>query len=114
MSQFGPVPPRRPKRSPLVVLGGIAVILLVAFVVSRTLQRNGQKVDQDEAVTLAEKAAGFDADREVVRFLRSGVQARSHWAVSLSIRQPNGSLKLGATVLIDATNGQVVQLTRAP
>ncbi len=114
MSQIGPVAAGRPKRSPLVVLGGIAAILVVAFVVSRTLQRDGQKVDQEEAIVLAEKAAGFDADQEVVRFLRSGVQARSHWAVSLSIRQPDGSLKLGATVLIDATNGEVVQLNQAP
>lgn len=114
MSQIGPVPARRPKRSPLVVAAFIGAILLLAFVASRTLQRNGQKVNQDEAVALAEKAAGIDADQEVVRFVRSGVQGRSHWAVSLSELQPDGRMKLQATLLIDATNGQVVQITRAP
>ncbi len=103
----------RPRRSPKVVLGVIAAILLVALVVSQTLQTQGQKVDQRQAIVLAEKAAGIDADQEVVRFLRAGVQERSHWAVALSVRQPDGSLKLHSTVLIDATNGDVVQLTPA-
>ena len=76
------------------------------------MQRQGQKVDQRQAIVIAEKAAGIDADQEVVRFLRNRVQERSHWAVALSMRQPDGSLKLHSTVLIDATNGQVVQLTR--
>lgn len=102
----------RPKRSPVVVLAVVAGILLVAFFASKTLQRQGQKVDQRQAIVIAEKAVGIDADQEVVRFLRTGVQERSHWAVALSTRQPDGSLKLHSTVLIDATNGEVVQLTR--
>ena len=101
---------RRPRK---VVLGVVAAILLVALVASRTIQRQGQKVDQRQAIVIAEKAAGIDADQEVVRFLRTGVQERSHWAVALSMRQPDGSLKLHSTVLIDATSGQVVQLTPA-
>ena len=101
----------RRSRSPKVVLAVVAAILLVAFVASRTVQRQGQKVDQRQAVAIAEKAAGIDADQEVVRFLRTGVQERSHWAVALSVRQPDGSLKLHSTVLIDATNGEVVQFT---
>jgi hypothetical protein len=95
------------------VLGVVAALLLAAFVASRTLQREGQRVDQRQAIVIAEKAAGIDADQKVVRFLRTGVKERSHWAVALSVRQPDGSLKLRATVLIDATNGQVVQLTPA-
>jgi hypothetical protein len=105
------VRPSSRRRSPGVVLAVVAALLLVALVVSQTVQRQGQKVDQRQAVVIAEKAAGIDADQEVVRFLRTGVQERSHWAVALSLRQPDGSLKLHSTVLIDATNGQVVKLT---
>lgn len=111
MSQAEPVIRGRPKRSPLIVLVVVGLILVLAFVVSRTLQRQGQKVDQRQAIAIAEKAAGIDADQEVVRFLRMGVQERSHWAVALSVRKPDGTLGLRATVLIDATNGEVVKLT---
>jgi hypothetical protein len=101
---------RRLARGPLPVL---AVLLVAIFFVSRGCQTEGIELTQEEAIEIAKEEVDFEPDRVAVRLMRRGVSFRPHWAVSLSQEEEDGDLTNITVVLVDASNGDVVEVRRA-
>jgi hypothetical protein len=101
---------RRLARGPLPAL---AVLLVAIFFVSRGCQTEGIELTQEEAIEIAKEEVDFEPDRVAVRLMRRGVSFRPHWAVSLSQEAADGGLTNITIVVVDASNGEVVEVRRA-
>lgn len=92
-------------------------MLLLAFVVSRSCQRDQIRVTKEQAIATAEREVTFDPTRTQVRMLRQGVGSKPFWIVSLSIpaRQEDTFREL-AVVRVNANTGEVadVKVQRGP
>jgi peptidase YpeB-like protein len=94
-------------------LGRVAIlvlILLLAFVASKSCAGVGNRISQEEAVTIARKHIDYTPERVMVRLLKRGVQSRPFWAVSLSTVRPDGSLGRVTVVVVDARSGDVEEI----
>jgi hypothetical protein len=89
-----------------VVLG----LLLVIFAASRSCQREGLDISQEEAIEIAKQEVDFEPDDFQVRLLRQGVNFSQRWVVGLWELQANGERFNEITVVIDASSGDVVQI----
>lgn len=85
-------------------------LLVLIFIASRSCQRAGQDVTQDEAVAIAKDAVDFEPDDVQVRLLRQGVNFTQRWIVGLAERRPNGERFNVTVVVIDAESGEVVEV----
>lgn len=97
-----PLPPRR------TVIVFIAILLVAAFVVSRSCQEREVAIDKERAVEIARDQIDYEPQRVAVRFLRRGVPSRGYWAVSM----PGADPPRVTTVLISASSGDVVEVNR--
>ncbi len=85
----------------------VAVILALAFVVSRT---SGSEVTQQEAVATATELVEFVPEDTQVRLLRQGLDRHPFWFVSLSTPNADGQTYAElAVVRIDAESGEIVE-----
>ena len=88
-------------------------MLVLAFVVAQTCQKDQVRVSKEQAIATAEREVEFEPTRTQVRLLRQGIQARPFWIVSLSV--PVGEFegdrfsKL-AVVRVDANTGKVADV----
>jgi hypothetical protein len=96
-------------------LAGLAVILVLAFVVAKGCQDSQVRVTQEEAVATAKEQIDFTATYTQVRLLRQGINRKAYWFVSLSIPigfqgdRPDLFAAL-SVVQIDAKTGQVTSI----
>jgi hypothetical protein len=105
--------PSRPFRDrPLGRILILAVVLLVAFVATKSCASRDSEVDQDEAVEIAREEIDFEPDRTMVRFLPRGVNSRPFWAVSFSDLGPDEQPERTTVVVVDATNGEIEEIRR--
>lgn len=88
----------------------VAGLLLLIFGVSRGCQRKGVDITQDEAVEIAREAVDFEPDEVQVRLLRQGVNFTQRWIVGLAETRPNGERFNVTVVVINAENGEVVEI----
>jgi hypothetical protein len=92
----------------------VGAILLAAFVVAQTCQKEQIRVSKDTAVATAKRQIHFTPTRTVVRLLRQGVGARPYWIVSLSIPTTKAldaqTFKELAIVRVDANTGKVADV----
>jgi hypothetical protein len=92
----------------------VGAILVAAFVVAQTCQKEQIRVSKDTAVATANRQIDFTPTRTVVRLLRQGIGSRPYWIVSLSI--PRGEdlntqvFKELAIVRVDANTGKVADV----
>lgn len=91
------------------------MILLLAFVVSQTCQKDQVRLTKDQAIAKAEEQVNFEATRKQVRFLRQGLSSRPFWIVSLSVPFKGDPLNTQrfrklAVVEIDANTGKVTDV----
>ena len=103
----GRAPMRRrelPPRRTVVVLVGI--LLVAAFVVSRSCQEREVAIDKNGAISIARKQIDYEPQRVAVRFVRRGIPSRGYWAVSL----PGTNPPRITTVLVNAASGAVVEV----
>jgi uncharacterized membrane protein YkoI len=96
------LPPRR------TIVALIAILFVAAFVVSRSCQHREVRIDQQRAIAIAREQIDYQPDRAAVRLIRRGVPSRAYWAVSL----PSAKPKRSTTVVLSATTGKVVEVTR--
>jgi hypothetical protein len=91
------------------------VVLLAAFAVSQTCQKDQVRLTKDQAIAKAQEQVDFEATRKQIRLLRQGLNARPFWIVSLSVPF-NGDpidtqrFKKLAIVEIDANTGKVTNV----
>jgi hypothetical protein len=96
-------------------LGRIAILALVvvaAVLVSRSCGSTETEVSQDEAIAIAKDAVAFEPNNVIIRFLKQGLQSKPFWAVSLSVKHPDGRLDPVVVVVVDATTGEVTEIRR--
>jgi hypothetical protein len=86
-------------------------VLLLAFVASRTCQRDQIRVTKEQAIATAEREVSFEPTNTQVRMLRQGIGSKPFWIVSLSIpgRQENTYRRL-AVVRVNANTGKVADV----
>jgi hypothetical protein len=91
------------------------VVLLAAFAVSQTCQKDQVRLTKDQAIAKAEEQVDFEATRKQVRFLRQGLGAKPYWIVSLSVPFKGDPLNTQrfrklAVVEINANTGKVTDV----
>jgi len=90
-------------------------VLVLAFVVAQTCQKDQIRVSKDTAIATAKRQIEFEPTRTQIRLLRQGINSRPNWIVSLSIPKPGEPLstqlfKELAVVRVDANTGKVVDV----
>ena len=88
----------------------IAGLLLIIFVASRSCQRHGLDVSQEEAIEIAKEEVDFEPDEVQIRLLRQGVNYTQRWVVGLAEKRPNGERFNSTVVVIDASTGDVIEV----
>ena len=91
---------------PIVRVGMLLAVLLVAFLVTKSCARQQNEISQDEAVAIAKEHVDFTPDDYQVRYLPQGVPPVYFWAVSLYTLR-NGQPAHVQVVLVNATTGAV-------
>ena len=99
-------PGRDLRDRPLVRIGMLVAVLLVAFFVTKSCERQQNEITQDEAVAIAKEHVDFTPDDYQVRYLPQGVPPVYFWAVSLYTLR-NGQPAHVQVVLVNATTGMV-------
>lgn len=72
----------------------------------------GIAVEKEQAVELARQEIDFEPTQTTVRLLRQGFGGAPTWAVSFSIARSGGGFERLTTVVVDATDGTVVEVNR--
>lgn len=91
---------------PLFRVAALAVVLLVAFLATKSCARHDNNVSQDEAIALARKEVAFTPDKVQIRYVPRGVPPVYYWAVSLYTLK-DGSPDRIRVVLVNATTGAI-------
>lgn len=90
----------------------LLLVLLVAFLATKSCASRDLEVSKDEAVEIARREIDFRPDRVGVRFIPRGVQSRPFWAVSLSRRDADGNLDRVTVVVVNAETGEIAEIRR--
>jgi hypothetical protein len=98
---------------PLFRLAALAVVLLAAFLATRSCAARGTNTSQDEAIRIARKQLDFTPKCVQIRYLRMGLQSQPVWAVALWTLK-NGRFDRVTTVMIAARTGRVLSVNRQP
>lgn len=100
---------RRPRsmRSGRVVIPLVLLLLVALALGTRACGDRGTAIDQDEAVAIAEAAAGFPVAQHQVRFIRQGVDQTPGWVVGL-----RGEGDEAVTMVVDARTGEITDVQR--
>ncbi len=91
---------------PLVRIAALLVVLLAAFLATKSCARQDNKISQDAAIAIARKEVGFVPDKVQIRYVPRGVPPVYFWAVSL-YTLTNGNPDRVQVVLVNATTGAV-------
>jgi hypothetical protein len=86
------------------------LVLLAAFLVSRSCGSSETDVSKEEAVEIARDEVDFAPERTQVRYLKRGLQSQAFWAVSLSTLDEAGLPDRVVVVVVDATTGEVDEI----
>lgn len=90
----------------------LALVLVAALLVARSCGKTATKVSQEQAIAIAEEQVDFVPNNVMVRLLKRGLNSREYWAVSLSIKQPDGALADLTVVVVDGDTGKVTEIRR--
>jgi hypothetical protein len=95
---------------PLFRVAALLLVLLAAFLASKSCASRDTEISQDEAVEIAREQIDYEPDRVGVRFLPQGFQSRPSWAVSLSTVNAEGTLTRVTVVVVDGSNGEILEV----
>jgi hypothetical protein len=88
-------------------------VLVAAFVVAQTCQKDQVRVSEQQAIEIARDQVSFEPERTQVRMLRQGLGSKPFWIVALSIPgQTEGTFRRIAVVRVDANTGEVTDVER--
>jgi peptidase YpeB-like protein len=90
-------------------------VLIAAFVVAQTCQKDQIRISKEAAIATAKRQIEFEPTRTQIRLLRQGINSKPTWIVSLSIPQPGEPIntqlfKELAVVRVDANTGKVIDV----
>ena len=84
----------------------MVVVLVVAFLVSRSCGRVGDEVSQEDAVRIATEEIDFVPEHHQIRLFKKGFESHPYWGVSL-YNGPRTNPTRCQIVQIDAKSGDV-------
>ncbi len=87
----------------------LLVVLLAAFLVTKSCGSRDTSVSKEEAREIARAKVDFKPDRVMARFVPRGVQSRPTWAVSFSRLGANGNYERITVVVVDANTGDIIE-----
>ena len=90
----------------------LLAILAVAFVAARGCASRDTEVSKEEAVEIAREEVDYEPERVMTRFVPRGARSRPNWAVSLSTVGAGGRLENVTVVVVDARDGEVVEIRK--
>jgi hypothetical protein len=85
----------------------LLVVLLIAFIATKSCARQQHKIAQDEAVAIARKQIDFESSRYQIRYLPQGLPPIYYWAVNFQKLNDNGTVVHTQVVLVNANTGEV-------
>ena len=87
-------------------------MVVAAFLVSRSCQRNYVRLTSDQAVGIAQREIDFHPQGHNVRLVQRGVPPKRFWAVSFWIRdsRAKGGYSKLTVVLVNANTGKVAKV----
>ncbi len=88
-------------------------LLVLGLVLTRVLGRTNTRVSKEHAIEVARPKVDFKPQGYNIRLVRRGIPPRPFWIVSFWIRKASGGYSRITVVLVDASNGRVVQVRRA-
>ena len=95
---------------PLFRVAALLLVLLAAFLVSRSCGSRETEISQEEAIEIARDQIDYEPDRVGVRFLPQGFQSRPSWAVSLSTVNDQDELTRVTVVVVDGQTGEILEV----
>jgi hypothetical protein len=97
---------------PLFRIAALLLVLLVAFLASKSCASRDTEVSREEAVEIARDEIDYEPDEVGVRFLPQGFQSRPSWAVSLSTVDGEGEPTRVTVVVVDGETGEIMEVRR--
>jgi hypothetical protein len=91
---------------PLFKVGAVLLVLLAAFLVSRSCGAVGNEISQDQAVAIARGEIDFEASQFQIRLFKRGIDSHPYWAVSL-YNGPRTAPTQCRFIQVDAVSGDV-------
>ena len=91
---------------PLFRVAALVVVLLAAFLATKSCARHDNEISQDEAIAIAKEQINFVPDKVQIRYLPQGIPPVYFWAVSLYTLK-NGQPARVQVVLVNAKTGAV-------
>ncbi|MGH3065306.1 MAG: hypothetical protein ACRDOF_03300 [Gaiellaceae bacterium] len=91
---------------PLFRIAALAVVLLVAFLATKSCARHDDKVSQEEAIAIATEKAAFKPDKVQIRYVPRGFPPVYFWAVSLYTLKQDQPDRV-QVLLVNPTTGAV-------
>jgi hypothetical protein len=92
---------------PLFRIAAVLVVLLVAFLATKSCARQQHKISQDEAVAIARKEIDFEPSRYQIKYLPQGLPPVYYWAVNFLKESATGRVLETEVVLVNANTGEV-------
>jgi len=89
----------------------MVALVAIGLVLTRLPGRGGQNVSEERAVEIARPQVEFTPEGHNIRFVRRGIPPRAFWAVSFWIKDRTGHPTDVTIVLVDASTGQIDQVT---
>ena len=89
----------------------MVALLALGLVLTRVLGRTTPKVSKTDAVAVARPNVDFKPQGYNIRLLRQGIPPRPVWAVSFWIKDATGHATDVTIVLVDASTGQIDQVS---
>jgi hypothetical protein len=83
----------------------LVLVLLVAFLATKSCARQETKISQDEAIAIAREQIDFKPDKVQIRYVPQGIPPVYYWAVSLYTLK-NGHPARVQVVLVNTTTGE--------
>jgi hypothetical protein len=92
---------------PLFRIAAFAVVLLIAFLATKSCARHDDNVTQEEAIAIASKEVGFKPDKVQIRYVPRGFPPVYFWAVSLYTLK-EGNPDRVTVLFVNPTTGDVL------
>jgi hypothetical protein len=88
-------------------------LLVLGLVLTRVLGRSRPRVSESQAIAIARPRIDFNPQGHTIRLVQRGIPPRAYWAVSFWIHDASGGYKRVTVVVVDSTNGRVVEVRRS-
>jgi hypothetical protein len=91
----------------------MVVIVALALLLTRVLDRSGARVSEERAVEIGRPYVDFTPEGHNIRLVRRGIPPRPFWAVSFWIKDATGDPTRVTVVVVNADTGDVTEVRKS-